>query len=992
MNSATITAKKEKKAHVNYDMFKDPLNSLDEYNEHLKGMVESIKSLPDFEECKQLKKGREKKTMFRGLVNKLAYIVVQEGQQEHFKFEAADQTPRFDPDCVNVIYDRLCRAGGILNCDTEMHTTRNGSGWGGREGGNESTSEALSNGKKRKIYAIHDALRPPPTPPSPQAGTDNEISDGEKKPFKIKFYINNISDDDRREMGDHWKSVQGRGFFGRKLTDKVKDQPGYDGYIITEVKFEGDISAFQDIKKLREVRNTLALMLCVDPEDLFVAFNCILVALPLPLLPRLLEVLEDFELPGGKGLKATGEVEYRYIEVSVWYNNGELRSQLSRIAAAKKAPKGNELDVMALLANATIVDANGNVAVGEDVEVATDGMQKIVVNDEARQQKMLAEVPNEYMCSITLAVMMDPVMATDGHTYERGAIETWLGKSLKSPKDGTLLPNDLLIPNHGLKSLIGDWLDKNGVTLPPPPTAVSAPPAPAPVQLESKRAADDNMKKDGQKKLPEGARKPDAGEDAGKERKIGEVPSVQQLVRVPTEAKPPKSATLEEACREGDLEAAKELVESTDLTTVFRTCLHVAAENNYIEIVKVVLDHIKEVREIVKCEDAPGRPGSDQYYLTHVLVVVCEKGYVPLVELLVKHGAVPNGLPVLAFCPPPLTAAAFGGHLDVVEFLLHRCGHPIDVDQTSHCMAILGGSGNATTPFYAAMVSGQAAIARVLVEAGADFTRGSHEGDPWWNPLNIACQGGDTLFVKALLDKGADTTRKNQDGSTALETARKGGNEDVYRCIVDHADPKVDPKFLLAVEKGDHEAVKGLIEEGGGVNVNKGEMHTGNTPLWIAAGRGHLDMVQLLIAQGGDVAIASKDGSTPISIACKGNHTEIVTLLLDNGAAVNGAQGGRSCLHNASAREYVELVRLLLDRGADPSDVGAVKSHSLFTAVDRGNVEIVKLLVENGANVNGALSNGGTPLSQAKIMYGEGWGGPTRLEIIKYLKSKGATK
>ena len=479
------------------------------------------------------------------------------------------------------------------------------------------------------------------------------------------------------------------------------------------------------------------------------------------------------------------------------------------------------------------------------------------------------------------------------------------------------------------------------------------------------------------------------GAKAGEERTIGEVP---QLVRVLTEAKQPKSATLEEACREGDLEAAKELVESTNLTTVFRTCLHVAAENNYIEIVKVVLDHIKEVREIVECEDAPGKPGSDQYYLTHVLVVVCEKGYVPLVELLVKHGAVPNGLPVLAFCPPPLTAAAFGGHLDVVEFLLHRCGHPIDVNQTSHCMAILGGSGNATTPFYAAMVSGQAAIARVLVEAGADFTRGSHEGDPWWNPLNIACQGGDTLFVKALLDKGADTTRKNQDGSTALETARKGGTEDVYRCIVDHADPKVDPKFLLAVEKGDHEAVKGLIEEGGGVNVNKGEMHTGNTPLWIAAGRGHLDMVQLLIAQGGDVAIASKDGSTPISMACKGNHTEIVTLLLDNGAAVNGAQGGRSCLHNASAREYVELVRLLLDRGADPSDVGAGKSHSLFTAVDRGNVEIVKLLVENGANVNGALSNGGTPLSQAKIMYGEGWGGPTSLEIIKYLKSKGATK
>ena len=488
------------------------------------------------------------------------------------------------------------------------------------------------------------------------------------------------------------------------------------------------------------------------------------------------------------------------------------------------------------------------------------------------------------------------------------------------------------------------------------------------------------------------------GAKAGEERTIGEVP---QLVRVLTEAKQPKSATLEEACREGDLEAAKELVESTNLTTVFQTCLPIAAEKNHAKIVKVILDHATVVRDFDPCEDAPGKPGSDQYYLTHVLVVVCEMGYLPLVELLVKHSAVPNGLPVLAFCPPPLTAAAFSGHLDVVEFLLHRCGHPIDVNQTSHCMAILGGSGNPTTPFYAAMVggqnskyrpgedlkmaSGQAAIARVLVEAGADFTRGRHENDPWWNPLNIACQEGDALFVKALIDKEADVTRKNKDGSMAVDTARKSGVEDVYKHLV----APDDPKFLLAVEKGDHEAVKGLVE-GGGVDVNKGERHTGNTPLWIAAGRGHLDMVKLLIDQDGDVAIASKDESTPISMACKGNHTEIVALLLDNGAAVNGAQDGRSCLHIASAREYVELVRLLLDRGADPSDFRAGKSHSLFTAVDRGNLAIVKLLVEKGANVNRALSNGGTPLSQAVIMYGKGSGGPTCLEIIKYLKSKGA--
>lgn len=78
-------------------------------------------------------------------------------------------------------------------------------------------------------------------------------------------------------------------------------------------------------------------------------------------------------------------------------------------------------------------------------------------------QDELSTRPTEHFCSITLQVMADPVIAIDGHTYERGAIEAWFSGSgatprgFKSPKTGALLEGNLLIPNFALRALINDW-------------------------------------------------------------------------------------------------------------------------------------------------------------------------------------------------------------------------------------------------------------------------------------------------------------------------------------------------------------------------------------------------------------------------------------------------------------------------------------------------------------------------------------------------------
>ncbi|NEJ83794.1 hypothetical protein GR268_45915, partial [Rhizobium leguminosarum] len=66
-------------------------------------------------------------------------------------------------------------------------------------------------------------------------------------------------------------------------------------------------------------------------------------------------------------------------------------------------------------------------------------------------------IPNECFCPITQEIMEDPVIAQDGHTYERAAIQQWFGTGRRtSPKTGVRLLSIELIPNYTMRSLIQD--------------------------------------------------------------------------------------------------------------------------------------------------------------------------------------------------------------------------------------------------------------------------------------------------------------------------------------------------------------------------------------------------------------------------------------------------------------------------------------------------------------------------------------------------------
>jgi len=67
-------------------------------------------------------------------------------------------------------------------------------------------------------------------------------------------------------------------------------------------------------------------------------------------------------------------------------------------------------------------------------------------------------VPRGFMCPITLEVMKNPVIAADGHSYERGSITAWLASHDTSPVTNLPLTHKMVVNNHALKQAIDDFL------------------------------------------------------------------------------------------------------------------------------------------------------------------------------------------------------------------------------------------------------------------------------------------------------------------------------------------------------------------------------------------------------------------------------------------------------------------------------------------------------------------------------------------------------
>jgi ankyrin repeat protein len=210
---------------------------------------------------------------------------------------------------------------------------------------------------------------------------------------------------------------------------------------------------------------------------------------------------------------------------------------------------------------------------------------------------------------------------------------------------------------------------------------------------------------------------------------------------------------------------------------------------------------------------------------------------------------------------------------------------------------------------------------------------------------------------------------------------------------VNAGDKRGSTPLMYAAAYGSLDAMKALIAAG--TDVNAKNAFDATALMWCAS---DLEKVRLLVEHGADVNARSKQGRTPLIIAAAHDGaSQIVKLLLDKGADPSAHDGGgTTALSAATGANDSASVRLLLDKGVDVNlsgvalGLGIGGQTPLMNAASHGNVEVMKLLMAKKADVNavgipelGRVKNGPIALgSMTALLSAVAYGGADAVKLL----------
>jgi ankyrin repeat protein len=254
------------------------------------------------------------------------------------------------------------------------------------------------------------------------------------------------------------------------------------------------------------------------------------------------------------------------------------------------------------------------------------------------------------------------------------------------------------------------------------------------------------------------------------------------------------------------------------------------------------------------------------------------------------------------------------------------------------------------TPLLFAVRDGNVAMTRLLLELGADINQTSGNKT---SPLLIALLNGQVALATELLERGASPNVEDDYHRGALFAAieLRNFNHDKYPFLYDDGrDPLDLIKALLAKGanpnlRSDTTPVHGLMQfDGSWVNFD------GQTPFIRAALSGDIEVMRLLLQHGADPNIATTQGSTALMAAAGINWIPAQTF-------------------TRSEADYVEAVKLCLERGAPVNATNSLKLAAIHGAANRGWVSIIQILADHGATLDQPDVGGRTPMVFAEGIF-----------------------
>ncbi|QYR22295.1 ankyrin repeat domain-containing protein [Paenibacillus sp. sptzw28] len=463
-------------------------------------------------------------------------------------------------------------------------------------------------------------------------------------------------------------------------------------------------------------------------------------------------------------------------------------------------------------------------------------------------------------------------------------------------------------------------------------------------------------------------------------------------------------------------------------------------------------------------------PGAANFVLGYFTPIhfAVRSGHSDSVRLLLKYGADITGNPI-GWSDDPLTKANDRGYREIAEILKQHLDSNFRVSPTGSKLANLikegridealreldnspgminAGDERGNTPIHWAVLTRDLRLIDSLIQRGADLRAKRADGA---TPLQVSIEGdywfrnGRDLSVKALrnewflagylIARGAEydiwtaasvgdsrqvasflqedpslVNTKNSVGKRPLSYAAKYGNAVMVKLLLEYgADPNAEERnapngsaLWAAVKDNCEECVQLLLEHGADPNA---VVESGGNCLFIAMRKGHHSLAKLLYTYGASMSldaacslgridlageiIAANPSSVnfggdygPLCMAVANGDMDIVKLLMRNGADLNAPWYANNYMGYA-VDQGPEMLRFLLESGADPNNANWLGITYLHKAAWLGSLEFARLLIEFGADLNAVDEEyHSTPLGWA-AKYGQSG-------MVRYLLDKGA--
>ncbi|KAI9732413.1 MAG: hypothetical protein M1834_001621 [Cirrosporium novae-zelandiae] len=395
------------------------------------------------------------------------------------------------------------------------------------------------------------------------------------------------------------------------------------------------------------------------------------------------------------------------------------------------------------------------------------------------------------------------------------------------------------------------------------------------------------------------------------------------------------------------------------------TPLHIAAG----------LDHAIIVHDLLKAGARTDMQDSNGSFALHRAV---RRGHIGALKELIIGNADVNAKDKYKFTP--LHVACQLGWTECVKMLLdHGAKVPTESDAVE-------------TPLGFAIANGHFGVVRVLLNGDKSLI--SFCG----KPLVQAARKGKSDMVKFLLENGADISHTDFMGQTALHKACISGHMDLVEYLLNYPKVTVDPvdqsertPLYFAAERGYLDIVNLLIKHDANVNYLDRRWETA---MFKPAGNGHTAVVSRLLDVGTNPTKLDMWDRTPLRFAAMRGRKDIVRMLLERTKIDQNKPDwmGRPVLHAGAAylrQGQEEVIDILFEHGAQPATQGYEGGSALHAAISRESdqppvtKDLVEKLIHYGVPIDTVDEHGKTPLALAVQS--------ENLEVVEHLLKSGAS-